>query len=186
MKNGTIKFKGDDDWLVVDLYRFLHYLNVFYNRLYVLEKYSNSDNLMFNSEYPILKKYLDNSLNYIAKGNELSVSSIKLQSPFEIKVNGLSDIIKEIREFYKDKTYRIKLDKKEKELAIEERQIAVEEKKVDLKIKQLELVEKKISFLKRNGYTDEQCNEIIKTLINPANKMLKSGEKNNVQIAHDN
>ena len=97
MKSGTIKFKGDDEWSVVNLYRFLHYLNVFYNRLYVLEKYSHLD-------YSELKKKMNNSLNYIGKGNELSVSSMKLHSPFEIKLFGISDILKKIIDFYKDIT----------------------------------------------------------------------------------
>ena len=205
MKSGTIKFKGDDEWSVVNLYRFLHYLNVFYNRLYVLEKYSHLD-------YSELKKKMNNSLNYIGKGNELSVSSMKLHSPFEIKLFGISDILKKIIDFYKDITYRIELEKqergleiekkqiavekdkadlqlkqmelfeKEKELQVEEKQIAIKVKKVDLQIKELELFEKIISLLKKNGYADEQCNEIIKTLINPSNIMLKSGEKNNVHI----
>jgi hypothetical protein len=205
MKSGTIKFKGEDEWSVVNLYRFLHYLNVFYNRLYVLEKYSHLD-------YSELKKKMNNSLSYIGKGNELSVSSMKLHSPFEIKLFGISDILKTIIDFYKDITYRIALEKKERELELEKKQIAVEKEqadlqlkqlelfekekelqsvekqianevsKIDLEIKQLELFEKKFSLLKKNGYTDKQCNEIIKTLINPSNKMFKSGEKNNVHI----
>jgi hypothetical protein len=42
MQNDQIAFAGDGSWLVVDLYRFFRYLNVFYNRLYVLKKHEKA------------------------------------------------------------------------------------------------------------------------------------------------
>jgi len=161
MDNEMLKFVGKDQWLVIDMYRFLHYLNVFYNRLYVLMSTETF-------EYYLLSNNLKYSLDNINKGYELKINSIFMRSPFEISLNGIGDILKEIREFYKDISYRNKFEQ--------------EKYKLDIEIKRTDLIQKKIRVLKDAGLSESEINGIIRILINPVCKMLKSAEKNNVTI----
>jgi len=179
MNSDQISFAGDDSWLVVDLYRFLHFLNVFYNRLYILNKYEKAIHV---PTFSVIKKNLDNSLYNIDKGNELTVSKISLQSPLQISFQGSGEVLREIREFYKDIKYRNKQDEQEKALTIAEKALNLQEKEYESELMNVKLIREKLSLMKDAGCSDDEIREIAKSLINPAQKMIKSGESNNIHL----
>ena len=179
MPNNIIEFAGDDNWMVVDLYRFLHSLNVFYNRLYVLNEH---EKVIQKIGFVELKKELDNSLYQIEKGDELTVFKISLQSPMKISFQGSGEVLKEIREFYKDIKYRNKQEEHEHAIIIEERVAELQIKESEAELMQVKVIREKYSLLKMSGYSDDEAREIIKSLINPAQKMIKGGESNNVHL----
>lgn len=179
MKDDQIAFTGDDSWLVMDLYRFLHFLNVFYNRLYVLKKYERATQKLGFSE---IKKDLDNSLYQIEKGDELKVVEISLQSPLNLSFQGIGEILKEVREFFKDVRYRNKQEEQEQELIIAERAADLQMKESEAELMEIKVIRKKLSLLKDAGLSNDEVREITKSLINPAQKMVKSGENNNVHL----
>lgn len=182
MVTNTLSFCGGEKWLVMDLYRFLHYFNVFYNRLYVLYKYPDTG-------YERLRSYLDESLYQVDTKELLYIDSLIIKSPFKIELSGLADILEQAREFYKDIKYRNKLEKEKMkhevaivETKIAERQQDIREKEVDIKYKETVLVSRQIKLLKENGYTQTQIYEIINKLIKPAKKLITVGEKNDVEV----
>jgi len=133
MHDTIIEFAGDDNWMVMDLYRFLHFLNVFYNRLYVLRKHETAKQKIGFAE---LKKDLDNSLYKIEKGDELTVFEISLQSPLKISFQGSGEVLREVREFYKDIKYRNKQEEQEQAIIIKERvaELQIKESEADTRV----------------------------------------------------
>lgn len=157
MKVDTIKFVAKDKWLVMDLYRFSHALNVLYNRLYVF-------NLYVKEGYEALANSLVNSLYYIADGDELRVESLIIQSPAEFNFKGVGEAIREIREYIKGRKFG---DRQEEEFG------------------EIELMRQRILLMKEAGYTDEEIKEIVGMYLTPAKKITKQIEKNRIEFFED-
>lgn len=184
MKDSII-FVGRDEWKVIDLYRFLHALNVLYNRLYILDEYSSQ-------EYHVLISLLKHSLRYMPEKKGLQVSYISMHSPFEINLKGSGELPEQLREHIKDRSYRNKIEKerlmieKEREsIALESDKLRLSEQGYDLKIKKTELVIGIIERLKKAGFSDHQIGEIMKMLENPTKKLLKSIDEYDIEVLED-
>ena len=141
----------------MDLYRFLHAINILYNRLYVLE-------FFIKEGYKPLRDAIINSLYYVNYGDELLVEKIVIQSPAEINFRGAGGIIKQIRELIKDLRYRN---------VYEERMM------------QTELINKQISVLKKAGYTDEETRELIKHYFPSLKTLSKQIDQNDIYLIEE-
>ncbi len=182
MEKDMIRFVGDGKWLVIDVYRFFHFINVFYNRLYVFNKYYKEefDKLLFN---------LQKSLYFISEGDELTIYRLVIASPSEFNLKGSGDILRELREFCKDYKYRWEVDKKLSELLLKEKEVDVQLKEEELKnrriqgaLSEMKLIEAKIELLKLAGYSIEEIKEIMVTLFNPAKKLIDIAEKQQIEL----
>lgn len=181
-----IKFVGNGKWLAIDVYRFFHSINVFYNRLYVFDKH-------YKDRYGQLLFALQKSLYFINEGDELYIQRIVIASPAEFNLKGCEGILREIREFYKDVTYRNEIEKKQLELGMREKELDLQIKEEELKDKRTQheiyetrLVKEKIELLKSAGASDEEIHGIIGTLLNPAKKMINVAEKQEIELRDEN
>lgn len=175
MGQGLIRFSGEEDWSVTDLYQFFHHLNILYNRLYVLKMDSARDSGK-------LKQLLDNSLSYVKSGDVLQIESLEIRSPALFSLKGIGEVIREIREFVKDVSYRTRLEKREKELELEYKE-AVHE--LDMAIKRTKLISDQVNLLKNAGFTEAQIQDNIRKLTSPAGKMFNIMTDKNVQLIDD-
>jgi len=157
MQTNIIKFAAGDKWLVMDLYRFCHALNILCNRLYVFP-------LHIKRGFNDLQNSLLYSLYYIKEGDELRIDRISMESPAEFNLKGADGIVKQLREFIKDIKYRNKIEEK---------------------MLQTELMRQQVSLMKEAGYTDEEIKEIIGMFFPPANKIKKQMDKNDVKLIED-
>jgi hypothetical protein len=179
MENNIIKFEGGDNWLVMDLYRFLHFLNVYYNRLYVFKNYENT---IVKPKYIDVKRSLDNSLYQVSKGDELTVIKISLQSPIKFSFEGAGGVVKEIRETYKDFSYRNEQERQKGQIDIAKNSAILKRIEYENELLRTKLIRHKIDLLKEAGFSDDEIRETVKKLIIPANKMLKSSLGNDVKL----
>jgi hypothetical protein len=140
--------------VAIELYQFLHSLNVFYNRLYVVKYHLDRD-------FPRFRNLLDNSLYYVKPDDALAVHSLHLHSPALFIFKGDGETLKQIREFIKDFWYR---NKQEKEMG----RIAV--------MKEMD------SFFKDVGFTQEERKKLISRFINLSAKMIEMIMKKNVEL----
>ena len=157
MGTDTISFISKDKWLVRDLYRFFQALNIFYNRLYVF-------NLFLRKGYRSFKNTLSFSLYYIEIGDELTVESLAMQSPAEFNLRGVSEIIAQIREAFKDRKFR---NRQEEQFG------------------EIELMRGKILLMKEAGYSEKEIKAIIKMLIQPVKKIQKQFYENDIKLIED-
>ena len=154
MKQNTIHFRARDRWSVADLYRFFLALNVLYNRLYVFHFY-------FKKDFEALQSSLINSLNYIEYDDELKIDKIIMESPANISLDGVGEIIKQLREIAKDITYRNRI---EKEMLL------------------TELLNKQVDLMKNAGFSDDEIKEVISKFFAPINRLKKQIDKNHVNL----
>ncbi len=171
MRNSRIRFHTKDEWLLIELYEFIHSLNVFYNRLYVFKFH-------FNKELSSFKYALDTSLYYVNNEDALFVNSLTIGSPGFFDFGGLGEILREIREFYKDFMYRNRQEE-------ESGDIDLDRKRADLELQNSEVIRRKIRALEEAGFSKEEIKEIITKLITPAEKMINSVEKKDIHILED-
>jgi hypothetical protein len=157
MQVDTIKFAARDKWLVMDLYRFLHAMNIFYNRLYVFDSYVKEG-------YKSLKEILMYSLYYVADGDELSVESLIMKSPAEFNFKGVGEAIREIREYIKDHKFR---NRQEKEFG------------------EIELMRRRILLMKEAGFTDEEIKKVIGIYLTAAKKINTQIDENRIELIED-
>ena len=175
MGQGLIRFSGEEDWSVTDLYQFFHHLNIFYNRIHVLKMDSARDSRK-------LKQLLDNSLSYVKSSDVLQIESLEIRSPALLSLKGIGEVIREIRELVKDVSYRMRLDKREKELELKHKKAAHE---LELAIKRTKLINDQVNLLKNAGCTEAQIQENIRKLTAPAGKMFSIMADKNVQLIDD-
>lgn len=157
MQTDSMKFVAKDKWMVMDLYRFFHAMNIFYNRLYVFDSY-------IKEGYKSLKEALMYSLYYVADGDELRVESLIMQSPAEFNFKGVGETIREIREYFKGRKFR---DRQEEEFG------------------EIELMRRRILLMKEAGYTDEEIKEIVGMYLIEAKKINRQIDKNRIELIED-
>lgn len=146
MKKEIIKLQGTEKWTALELYRFLHFTNIVYNRLIILEKNKHND-------YDDLIKKLRLSFKYIEDKETLSVSSLSINSPFNISFEGSGEIIRQLRKFWKDWKFR---NDQERELG------------------ELRILREKLNLYYELGFSEKEVQEIMKTLMTPLFKLIKS------------
>jgi hypothetical protein len=175
MENGKITFiaSEDEDWQVYELIEFLHQMNILYNRLFVLDKYSVqvSEKISY---------YMKNSLGKVPESKRLIISTVTIRSPAKITLEGSGEIISEIREASKDFLYRNKIEKERmsRQLEHETRMNEIEQKAAELK-----LVSEQINILKKMGYTDEDIrNQFLKNITQPLEKIIEISINKNVGL----
>ncbi len=88
-----------------------------------------------------LKQLLDNSLSYVKGSDALQIESLEIRSPARFKLKGIGEVIREIREFVKDVSYRMRLEKREKELEREHKKAVYE---LELAIKKTRLIDDQV------------------------------------------
>lgn len=166
MRREIIKLQGSEKWTAFELYRFLHYTNIVYNRLIILEKHKHND-------YDDLMKRLRLSFKYIEDTETLSVSSLSINSPFNISFEGSGEIIRQLREFWKDWKFRNDQEKELGKLRIDQ----------ERELGQLRILREKNNLYYELGFSEQEVREIMKSLTTPLKKLIKNS--NNASLIND-
>lgn len=167
-------FKTSDDWTVQDFYTFFHQLNILYNRIYVL------DELLESKKVKKVGPVLYGSLSRMDSTNQLLLESIEIHSPGEFNLKGVSGILKEFREFWKDVSFKNKIERQELEEDLRHKRNMNTLEEADHK---QEIVMKRIRQMVELGYEPDQIEVVVKALSDPIGQLdLISKQKNIISL----
>lgn len=183
MERGILHFQTKKKLSVMDLQRFLHRLNVFYNRLYILDQFVNDEAKL--TEVNQLKSGLFYSLYLVPKSDSLYVHSISIESPGDININGIGEIFQEIRESYKDLSFRNKLDKKLLEEKVRRESENADKAAVETVITKMEALDKYINLMKKMGLSEDEIRQNVEPLLIAETKFLSITETAEFNVVDD-
>lgn len=167
-----IGFDATEDWPVEDFYNFFHQLNILYNRLYVLEKIHEKSNKAIKSDKPVRIRKLNNafysSLSAVDEQDRLTLKSIEIHSPGDFNLLGVDKIILQLRELFKDISYRNTQDKEREDESQRHNKVMNQLKEQAGKQK---ILSNQIVLMKRLGYDQEQIDIGIKALSDPLEQL---------------
>lgn len=167
----SLNLVATENWSVFDLYSFFHQLNIFYNRLYVL------DDQIQSKKVRKLKSVLHGSLSRVDPGDQLQLESIEIHSPAEINLRGVGNIIKELGEAWKGYKYRNKIEedrlKTELEILKEGRDHKRNMNALEEREKADRIIFERLAQLKRLGFPEEELLIAAKALADPYNQLVE-------------
>ncbi|MFM1896592.1 MAG: hypothetical protein RLZZ385_1666 [Pseudomonadota bacterium] len=164
-------FKTSDEWTVQDFYTFFHQLNILYNRIYVL------DELLESRKVKKVGPVLYGSLSRMDSTNQLLLESIEIHSPGEFNLKGVSGILKEFREFWKDVSYKNKIEKQDLEEDLRHKRNMNTLEEADHK---QEIVMKRIRQMVELGYEPDQIEVVVKALGDPIGQLDSISKQKNI------
>jgi len=170
-----IEYTSQDDWSVEQLQKYLHQVNILYNRLYVL------DQLVVGANMPV-PQMLSSSLSLVPEAHRLTVRYIEFKSPGGFSFEGLGDVIKEFRGLWRDVTYDNRLDRQSKRSELDDRK---QFNQIKLQLAETKLIEAKIDLLKKVGATQEEIKKSVDQLINPMSKIIEMELKQDILLVDD-
>lgn len=78
---------------------------------------------------------------------------------------------------------RIKeIEEKRQKLSIDEKMTELQIKESEAELLEIKIIREKIILLRDLGYSDDEIRDLTKSLLNPAKKLLKSSEANNIRL----
>jgi len=168
-----IGFDAAKEWAVEDLYNFFHQTNILYNRLSVLEA------IRVSRKKPKLKYALYGSLSRVSDEDQLIVKSIEISSPGDFNLLGVDKIILQLRELWKDISYRNRQEKESKHEKLRH-QKAMDQVKEQMG--RQELLSGQIKIMKTLGYDQEEIDIGIKALGDPLEQLASISEQKHVSL----
>jgi hypothetical protein len=168
-----IGFDSTEDWNVEDFYNFFHQLNILYNRLYVL------NDLKENQSNKKLRYALYGSLSSVEKEDQLIVKSIEIHSPGNFNLLGVDKIIHQLRELFKDISYKNRQEKEDQEETLRHKKAmnTLKEQAGRQKILSNQLV-----IMEQMGYDREQIDIGIKALGDPLEQLAQLSDQRRVSM----
>jgi hypothetical protein len=166
--------KTSDDWTVQDFYTFFHQLNILYNRIYAL------DEMLQSKKVKKVGPVLYGSLSRMDSTNQLLLESIEIHSPGEFNLKGVSGILKEFRDLWKDVSYKNKIERQELEEDLRHKRNMNTLEEADHK---QEIVMKRIKQMIELGFEPDQIEVVVKALGDPIDQLdLISKQKNIISL----
>jgi len=163
-ESSELGFETTENWVVEDFQKFFHQTNILYNRLSVL------NDIKVGGKRLNLKYALYGSLSRVEKENQLKIKSIVIHSPGDFSLLGLDKVICQLREFWKDISYRNKQDKESEEEKIRHNKVMNMLKE---QAGRQDLLATQIKIMKDLGYDREQIDIGIKALGDPLEQLAR-------------
>jgi hypothetical protein len=168
----NLDFTAQEDWTVTDLQVFFHQLNILYNRLYVIAS-------LKPGRRGRLEYILSSSLSQVPEQEQLLVDFIEIHSPAKFSLKGVDDIIGQLRGLIRDLWYDNRLDKKNKEQALQHKEKLNE---LELANHRAALLERQIDIMKKAGFSDEEIRENTRKLTDPLERILVVMQQREVSL----
>lgn len=172
-----IGFSATENWTVEEFYNFFHQINILYNRLYVLEqiKVKHFERIAKNknSRLRSLEHAFNASLSAVDEKDRLTIKSIELHSPGDFNFLGVDKVILQLRELWKDISYRNKQDKQKEAEALRHDKVMNQLREHAGRQK---ILSNQASLMKKMGYDKEQIAIGIKALGDPLEQLADISE----------
>ena len=171
---GRIAFLGGDDWTAEGLADFLGHLAVLYNRMVVLRQdTARSPNGLIAQLYA--------SRSRVSDHEKLSITGMVIQSPMNVSFEGLGEVIREIRETFKDIGWRGRL---ERELMEEQLGHTRAMNKAEEQLARVKVFDAAAAAVDRLGATPDEKKKIFKAILDPAEGVAQS-MSDNALVVHE-
>lgn len=126
-----------------------------------------------------VKQALAGSRSAVRAPDRLKVASIEIHSPGDVNLLGVDKIIQQLRDVWKDISYKQRLDKCQQ---IEEtRHIAVMHRLEEIATIQ-QLLQTQADLLKQLGYQDAEIAEALKALADPLQQLVALAENHHIAL----
>lgn len=186
-KISEIGFDATENWTVEDFYNFFHQINILYNRLYVLEtikaKHTNAIANNKTTKNRKLSNAFHSSLSAVEEQDRLALKSIEIHSPGDFNLLGVDKIILQLREFWKDISYRNTQDKEREAETQRHTQVMHDLKEQAGRQK---ILANQITLMKNLGYNQEQIDVGIKALGDPLEQLQLISQQRKVSSKSPN
>jgi hypothetical protein len=170
--HALLLFRSKGDWAIRDLHEYFHQTNILYNRLYVIRYRLRGSNMP-------APQLLISSLSLVPESAELSLRHIELRSPGSFSLEGIGEILAELRGTWRDLRYANSIDKQR-----QQQELTTKQRMDDLEValKHTELVERQVDLLKKAGVPEGEIQECILRIVQPMSKMAAIERKQGVEI----